>query len=60
MSSTGCAKADGARAGCIQRVASVNRAEAQPGRDPSPGLDTIFKVARGLGVPPATLFRGIS
>jgi len=26
----------------------------------NPGLDTIFKVARGLGVPPAALFRGIS
>lgn len=26
----------------------------------NPGLDTIFKVARGLGVPPASLFSGIA
>ena len=26
----------------------------------NPGLDTIFKVARGLDVPPAELFSGIS
>jgi transcriptional regulator with XRE-family HTH domain len=26
----------------------------------NPGLETIFKVARGLGVPPATLFARIT
>jgi transcriptional regulator with XRE-family HTH domain len=26
----------------------------------NPGLDTIFKVARGLGVPPGELFSGIT
>ena len=26
----------------------------------NPGFDTIVKVARGLGVPPAELFRGIA
>jgi transcriptional regulator with XRE-family HTH domain len=26
----------------------------------NPGLDTIFKVARGLDIPPSELFRGIA